>query len=271
MLGALIGAGTSILGGILGNKSANKAQKQEYQRQKEFAQNGIQWKVADAKKAGIAPLAALGGSSVSYSPQSIGGGDYGVSQAGQDIGRAIDATRSPGQRADAYTRTAQALELERGGLQNELLRAQIAKLNQAGHPPGIAVDSEGYTIPGQPNSGIPGVQVQPSKTTVVTPGVPSTQAGTIPDMQYADTVGGGYYPVASADVKERIEDSLIPELAWAMRNIVRPIISKDYSPPPHIPLKRGYEWYFDPIYGYKQRKVRRTAPEINNFRTSFGW
>jgi len=169
MLGALIGAGTSILGGILGNKAKDK----EYAHQKEFAQSGIQWKVEDAKKAGIAPLAALGANTISYAPQAIGGsGDYGVGAAGQDISRAIDAGRTPGQRVDAYTRTVQALELERGSLQNELLRSQIAKLNQPGHGPGIGVDAEGYTLPGQPNSGIPGVVVQPSKTTVVTPHVP---------------------------------------------------------------------------------------------------
>lgn len=258
MLGGLIGAGASLLGGILGNKSAKKADEANYQRQKEFAKNGISWKVEDAKRAGIAPLAALGSNLISYSPQSIGGGgDYGISAAGQDISRAIDAGRSPGQRVDAYTRTAQALELERGSLQNDLLRSQIAKLNQPGHTNGIAVDDEGYTIAGQPNSGIPGVQVQPSKTTVVTPHVPHEQRGTVPDLMWAQTSSGGYAPVPSAPVKNLIEDQLLPEFGWAMRNMVKPTISNQYSPPTHVPLKPGYEWYYD-VWNqeYNQRRKK---------------
>lgn len=42
---------------------------QDYERQKEFAQNAIQWRVADAKKAGLHPLYALSGGGASYSPQ----------------------------------------------------------------------------------------------------------------------------------------------------------------------------------------------------------
>ena len=55
MLGALISAGSSILKGVLGKKSAKKQRDIEYERQKEFAQQGIRWKVADAKSAGIHP------------------------------------------------------------------------------------------------------------------------------------------------------------------------------------------------------------------------
>lgn len=40
--------------------------------QKEFAQHGISWKVADAKRAGLHPLAALGSSTMSYNPVHIG-------------------------------------------------------------------------------------------------------------------------------------------------------------------------------------------------------
>lgn len=257
MLGALIGAGTSLLGGLLGKSSQEKAAKKEYKRQKEFAQHGISWKVEDAKRAGIAPLAALGSNLVSYSPQSIGGGDYGVSQAGQDIGRAIDATRSPPERLDAVARTAQALELERGQLQNDLLRAQIAKLNQAGHPPGIAVDDNGFLIPGQPNSGLAGVEVQPSKTSVVSPHVPYEQRGSVPDVHYADTTGGGYYPVPGAVVKQQIEDMAIPELMWSIRNNILPMFSSAYQKPPaEKELAWDEEWYFHPIDGYKKRKIR---------------
>ena len=55
-LGSAIGAVGSLIGGNIASNNANK----QYEMQKEFAQNGIRWKVADAKAAGIHPLAALG-------------------------------------------------------------------------------------------------------------------------------------------------------------------------------------------------------------------
>lgn len=261
MLGAILGgaisAASSLFGAKTAQKNAEKQSAQEYARQKEFAQSGVQWKVEDAKKAGIAPLAALGGSTLSYSPQSIGNFDSGIGNAGQDISRAVQAAASPGQRTDAYTRTAQAIELERGTLQNQLLRSQIAKLNQPGHGPGIAVDSEGYTIPGQPNSGIPGVLVGPSKTTTVTPHVPYEQAGTVPDVHYAQTADGGYAPIPSAAVKQQIEDQMLPEFGWAMRNMVFPSISSTGHPPTHIPRPWSKEWYYD--VGNQNYKLRTRA------------
>ena len=47
--------------------------------QREFAQSGIQWKVADAKKAGLHPLAALGAQTASASP-SYQAGDPGAAE-----------------------------------------------------------------------------------------------------------------------------------------------------------------------------------------------
>lgn len=255
----LIGAASSIFGAKKAEQNQQKQSAQEYERQKEFAQSGIQWKVKDARKAGIAPLAALGGSTLSYSPQSIGASDSGIGAAGQDISRAIHATTTAPGRADAYTRTAQALELERGSLQNDLLRAQLVKLNQPGTGPGIAVDSDNHLIPGQPNSGMAEVNLKPSASTMVTPGVPSTQAGTIPDVHYAQTTGGGYYPVPGTLVKQAIEDMTVPEALWSLRNILTPMVSKKMSPPPHVPRHWRDEWYFDPVEGYKTRRRASNA------------
>ena len=43
-----------------------------YDMQKEFAQMGIQWRVADAKAAGLHPLAALGAAPAHASPMRVG-------------------------------------------------------------------------------------------------------------------------------------------------------------------------------------------------------
>lgn len=252
MLGALISAGSSILGGILGNKSKDK----EYQRQKEFAQSGIQWKVEDAKKAGIHPLYALGAGTTSYAPQSVG--DSGVSQAGADIGRAIQSQQEPRGRTSAVTATAQRLELQNAALRNELLATQIAKLKQPGTGPGIAVDSSGDLIPGQPNANLSGVEVQPSQTTVVTPGVPYRQRGNVPDVQYAQTPTGGYWPFPAKHVKQGMEDVGPLEIEWWIRNSLMPMLGTNKSPwfvpPTEVPRNWRDEWYYAPFEGYKTRR-----------------
>lgn len=150
MLPALIAAGSSLIGGLMGNARAEKNDAM----QREFAQSGIQWKVEDAKKAGIHPLAALGAQTVSYQPQQIGTDlSTGVAQMGQDISRAVDATRTTTGRAGAVAKTIEDLNLTKMGLENELLATQIAKLRQAGHPPPMPGPGDDISlIAGQPSA-----------------------------------------------------------------------------------------------------------------------
>lgn len=131
MLPALIAAGASLAGGLIANRRNRSAAEDSYKHQKEFAQQGIQWKVADAKKAGIHPLYAMGSPGASFTPMALGDSlGPALSNAGQDLSRAMY------QNADAETRAnarGEALRLENMGLQNDLLRAQIANLtNQVG-------------------------------------------------------------------------------------------------------------------------------------------
>lgn len=165
MIGDLISGASKLIGGWMSQESAKDAQasqlalqQNEYERQKEFAQHGIQWKISDALNAGVHPLAALGASTTSYAAQAIGAPESGhlgkaLSDAGADIGRAVNATLPANARAGAATKAAEALTLERGALENELLRTQIAsqsaKLNQAGGNPAMPVDDKKYLIPGQ--------------------------------------------------------------------------------------------------------------------------
>lgn len=133
MLGGILGS----IGGIAGALINRKNQKDQEKLQKQFAQSGIQWKVEDAKKAGIHPLYALGAQTHSYAPQSVGDVSSTMASVGQDLGRAIDATRTPEQKTEAYSKTVEALSLKRMELENNLLASQIAKINQAGQPPGL--------------------------------------------------------------------------------------------------------------------------------------
>lgn len=152
---ALLGGLGSVVSGLFGKSSAEKQAKRQEQLQRDFAQKGIQWKVKDAKKAGIHPLAALGANTISYSPITTGTPDLGLGQLGQDVGRAIDAGSTQNQRtASLQTRIAEAqlkgLELDNAGkaIQNSALASQNVLRSQAG--PAMAA------VSGATNSGVPG-------------------------------------------------------------------------------------------------------------------
>lgn len=143
MLPQLLSAGTSLLGGFLARdaqKDANDRAVAEKEKDRalsrEFAQNGIRWRADDARAAGIHPLAALGasgssysGSSMSFAPES--GLATGLAAAGQDIGRAVNATRSAGERDQAFNKTVRDLTVQRMGLENELLASKIGLAKSA--------------------------------------------------------------------------------------------------------------------------------------------
>ena len=89
-LGSIVSAVGSIAGGILGANSAQNVASMNYEAQKEFAQNGIRWKVEDAKRAGIHPLYALGASTQGYSPSFGYTGDYGIADAAAQFGQGYE-------------------------------------------------------------------------------------------------------------------------------------------------------------------------------------
>lgn len=110
LAGGIVSGIGSLIGAGIQSANEDKAQQREYQRQKEFAQNAVQWKVQDAKNAGLHPLYALSGSTATYSPQSTAGSEASIgADVGASFGKGIASL------ADMKTRQ----------LQNELLQAQI--------------------------------------------------------------------------------------------------------------------------------------------------
>lgn len=111
--GGLISAAANIFGGNSAAQAAKEASYLDFQRQKIFAQNAVQWRAEDAKAAGIHPLAALGMAGTQYtgfagSPDPRGAG---IAAAGNNIGKAL---------ANASLDTTKA--------QTELLRAQTQQV-----------------------------------------------------------------------------------------------------------------------------------------------
>lgn len=79
MPGAILG---QMYDNYLRRNDADDEWQRNYEAQKEFAQNSIQWRTEDAKKAGLHPMAALGVSPSSYTPAySDNGGDMGQANA----------------------------------------------------------------------------------------------------------------------------------------------------------------------------------------------
>lgn len=161
--------------------------------QKEFAQHGLSWKIDDAGSKGIHPLIALGAQGQSFSPQSVAlqtpETDFGG--MGQDIGRAVKAALASEDREKADSAEARKLALEKGSLENDILRAElVSKVNRTGRASG---------------------QVGPSMPSSIARGdvsVPMPRPGPV------RTAGG--YAVKEDDIKQAADD--IPAQA-----VIRPV------------------------------------------------
>lgn len=146
MLSALITAGANLLGNLFNKSSQDNYNQQQMQlgqqnmaMQREFAQQGIRWKVADAQAAGLHPLAALGANTASFSPVSVGGSapQMDFSSMGQDLSRAAKAMASSQNREEVDNEKGRALALEKAGLENDILRAELAsKVNRSSRASG---------------------------------------------------------------------------------------------------------------------------------------
>lgn len=125
--GALINAGSSLLGNLLGGGTNNHAGRDQRQATSYAIRASVLDKVAAAKEAGVSPLYALGApvisaSSAVGSPSSGGSLGQTLSDMGHDVGRAVAAQQTAAERA------LQNLTLEKAGLENDYLRAQIASI-----------------------------------------------------------------------------------------------------------------------------------------------
>lgn len=258
MLGALIGAGASLIGGMMGQKSQEKTAAQNIALQKEFAQSGIQWKVEDAKKAGVHPLYALGANTQSFAPVSIGTplADS-IGKAGQFLGRAADASSSPTTRMQVLGEQASKLQLDNMALQNQLLASQIARINQAGRSPPMPEANARYIIEGQGQTALPGNNIavpddkEAGNLKIKPYALEQSQPGgiydpsSIPGIHFDKTPSRGYSPVYSKEIKDRLEDDTIGMLMWNYRNRILPNLNGGDAPVHLGPTWGNMTWYWD--------------------------
>lgn len=231
-IAAALSGGLNVAGALVNKRQADKQHQfntnqyaDQYSFQKDLAYHGIQRKVADARSAGIHPLAALGASPAYGSPVSVGNAPVAdMSGMGQDIGRAVAAT------ATNHERKMMDIQLDNAKLDNEMKRMEVT--------------SQRRRLFGQVGPGIPDlVQNVPAIVTSHAKGKPQLEAGSVSSTGFARTPEGGLTPVPSKDVKERIEDQFIPETIWAAQNYIGPILGDRRNAPPRNLLPKGYvDW-----------------------------
>lgn len=213
----IIPAAATLIAGGMNNASRENANSQNYASQKEFAKMGIRWKVADAKAAGIHPLAALGANTVSFQP-SIAGNDYSyLSDMGQDIGRAVAAKQTQGERQI----NKQILEEQLKGLKIENM-ARLKMLNDGfggNIPPTPAVgprtNSDGIiNAAGTGNN--PGVEYPTMQKPPTVSAKSGASPGAEPALDVVNMPGGGQQVFLSEKLQEQFEDGVTAEIYKAI-------------------------------------------------------
>lgn len=226
--GGVLGPIGDIVGGVVG-VIENRKDRAESARQaadnaamqRDFAQHGLQWKVADAVAAGLHPLAAIGASTAQASnpyqtfvPRNTG---EMISRMGQNLSRSFAATSTQ------HTRLMNELQIENQSLQNEYLRKQIAQVG-----PPFPSDSRDPLLTGDALKTVgadPRVVDMPFRRNVSDRSDPSKEAGAMNDWQIVRT-HKGYAVVPSQGVKQAIEDSPM-EYQWLIRAALRTYIMPD--------------------------------------------
>lgn len=276
-LGSVVSAVGSIAGGILGANSAQNVASMNYEAQKEFAQNGIRWKVEDAKRAGIHPLYALGASTQGYSPTAGYTGDFGISDAAAQLGqgyeRAQQAKMTKEERdkqdiRDAIQDMAALEDLNQKRRMNDaqirLANSEIFRnfalstnaLRKTGLPPAMP-GGLGGVIAGQGNSYATG-QTTPEISSVVTSekGTPSVQAGSPPDVRFYRTISGGRAPLPTEEAGDAMDAALGAGLQWSFRNNLVPWLANFF--PINDPHRLPGE-YYDLLAGeYRKKDSKRS-------------
>lgn len=261
---AAIGGALSAIGSLAGGLSASSQASKDRKWQQRLAKNQVQFRVADAKAAGVHPLFALGMSPMSYSPTAVHPGDYGgsaIGQMGQDISRAISAGQTERERrleqAAALQRTA-ALDaqniresesrIRENDANTDYFRSQIARMNSAQLGPGAPSGRLGDLQTGTPN-----------------PAQPMVQQGVGSDYQYVRGRDGRLHIIPSEAVANTFDEIPGAGVGWFLRNNLTPMLRGTDPPYPTIPPPHpGQHWAFDRA---TQSWVPRFPNEVRRPRT----
>lgn len=213
----LISAGADIIGGVMGSNNAQAAtaanigmSEADRAMQREFAQNGIRWRVEDAKAAGLHPLAATGMNPASASPSAIqimpdNSLGNSLASAGQNIMRATQAKATSMERLQARLLETQ---IEGQEIENAYRASRLSRLTDPTQMP-----------PPMPSVTPGSVRMNPAQVEVGEVGFPNRSPGRITDTQWtAQDPDGTWGIVPSQQMKDRIDDDFIGSSLWHLRN-----------------------------------------------------
>lgn len=225
-IGTAVGAGIGLLGGALSNLSHERQADKGYAYQEEALKNGISWRVADAKRAGIHPLYALGAPSMSMQPiitqDQIGPA---VQQMGQSMSDITRNTLNEQQKANqAMEYLVMSSQRNKNDAEAELARTQAASLVQKQrtniNPPGLGIQNEMGQNP--TGGGLGFYDVKAAEQISAKPGHEYSSAGINPALQLRmiDRNLPMYMDIAEGDSPEETwkEKGYLPSLGLALRN-----------------------------------------------------
>lgn len=260
-LGSLVGAGASLAGGMMNATASKTIAREQMKQQKEFAQNGIQWRVEDAKKAGLHPLYAIGAQGASYTPVSQDSSAMGnaVADAGAYLGKAIDGSIDAASRKALeqenleFTRRMRFNQLEEARervkglkLDNEAQMMQMAQRaagvsNNPARPLSVStpMGEFGVNNPAQRShlskvggnnaSVLAGVNLKPADVVLTSPGRPNQVAGANAETQLLRTENG-YQILPSQAFADATDDDILSKIAFNIRHF----IGDRVNPPPDL-------------------------------------
>lgn len=250
--GSLIGAGSSLAGGMINATTSKIIAREQMRLQKEFAQNGIQWRVEDAKKAGLHPLYAIGASGATYTPVSQDSSAMGnaVADAGAYLGKAVDQSIDRATRKELEQENVEYQRLMREGniemmrqnilgkkLDNDYVMQQLKNSQKTlasgnpGRPLAVSTpmgeifvnnpDVKRYTskVSGNGASALAGVNLKKADVTLSTPENPAQVAGANSDYQLIRS-RDGYEIVASQPFADATDDDYIAKGLWQFRHFI---------------------------------------------------
>lgn len=263
VIGPIVGNVLSGIGSVIGaNKEAGAvrdANQANIDFQRLAAQEGLRWRVADARAAGINPLAALGfgGANVSSSVIPIQAGEKyrALGDMGQNIARAVSTTMTAKERV--LSEMEQDVYMKELKLKGALIDGQMSKIGSPQGPSFPSLDGFGNPILGQDvgpriaQTGQEKMQIIPTGRTASSFGNPSKAYGSITDYYFRSLPGGRLKIAPGPDVQGVLANNALEMLKWEWQHYIDQNLRPERYQPDYkeFPLPENKYWHFNGAQG----------------------